>query len=73
MDRPRVDLLLVKFFAEAKKMRHSDASLSLAVGYGMAERVGFAPLPVVENKELKGFLLAHDPLDTHESLGRDTY
>ena len=34
---------------------------------------GFAPLPGVENKELKAFLLPHDPPDPHESPGRDTY
>ena len=39
----------------------------------LAERVGFAPLLVVANKELNGLLLPHDPLDPHESPGRDTY
>ena len=33
----------------------------------MAERVGFATLPDVENKELKAFRLPHDPPDPHES------
>jgi hypothetical protein len=37
------------------------------------ERVGFAPLPVVENKELNALSLPHDPLDPQESAGRDTY
>jgi len=41
--------------------------------YGLAERVGFEPLLDVENKELKGFFLPHDPLDPHETRGRDTY
>jgi hypothetical protein len=35
--------------------------------------MGFAPLPVVENKELKGFSVPHDPLDPHDSPGEDTY
>jgi hypothetical protein len=39
----------------------------------LAERVGFAPLLVVANKELNGLLLPHDPLDPHESPSRDTY
>jgi hypothetical protein len=39
----------------------------------LAERVGFEPLPVVENKELNEFPLPHDPSDPHESRGRDTY
>jgi hypothetical protein len=39
----------------------------------LAERVGFEPLPVVENKELNGFRLPHDPPDPHESPDRDTY
>jgi hypothetical protein len=39
----------------------------------LAERVGFAPLLDVENKELKGLSLPHDPADPLESLGRDTY
>jgi hypothetical protein len=39
----------------------------------LAERVGFEPLLVIENKELKGFCLPHDPPDPHKSLGRDTY
>jgi hypothetical protein len=39
----------------------------------LAERVGFEPLSGVENKELKGFRLPHDPLDPLKSPGRDTY
>ena len=39
----------------------------------MAERVGFAPLLDVENKELKGFLLPHDLPDPLESPGLSTY
>ena len=39
----------------------------------MAERVGFELPPVIENKELNGFLLPHDPPDPHESRDRDTY
>jgi len=39
----------------------------------LAERVGFAPVLRIENKELKGFRLPHDPTDPHESRGRDTY
>ena len=39
----------------------------------MAERVGFAPLPVVENKELKVFWLPPDQPDPLKSPGRDTY
>jgi hypothetical protein len=39
----------------------------------MAERVGFAPLPVVESKELKGFSVPQDPLDPLERPDRDTY
>ena len=39
----------------------------------VAERVGFALLPGIENKELIAFLLPHDPPHPHESPGRDTY
>ena len=39
----------------------------------MAERVGFGPLLVIENKELKAFSLPYDPLDPHKCRGRDTY
>lgn len=39
----------------------------------LAERVGFAPLLGIENKELIGFQLPLDPLDRLESPGRDTY
>jgi hypothetical protein len=39
----------------------------------VAERVGFVPVLCVENKELEGFSLPHDPPDPLESLGRDTY
>jgi hypothetical protein len=39
----------------------------------MAERVGFAPVLVVENKELNGFSVPRDPLESHEMPGRDTY
>jgi hypothetical protein len=38
----------------------------------MAERVGFAPLPSIENEELKAISLPNDPLDPHERPGRDT-
>jgi hypothetical protein len=34
--------------------------------------VGFAPLLRIENKELKGFRLSHDPPDPLESFGRDS-
>jgi hypothetical protein len=40
---------------------------------GLAERVGFEPLLFIENKELTGFCLSHDPLNPLESRGRDTY
>ena len=39
----------------------------------LAERVGFAPLLDIENKELNRFSLSHEPLDPHESPCRDTY
>lgn len=39
----------------------------------LAERVGFAPLLTVENKELMGFWLPHDPPDPLETRGGDTY
>ena len=39
----------------------------------MAERVGFAPLPIVANKELDAFLLPSDQLDPLNRPGRDTY
>jgi hypothetical protein len=47
----------------------------------LAERVGFAPvlsvgnkeLMSVGNKELKGLLLPHDPPDPLENRGGDTY
>jgi hypothetical protein len=39
----------------------------------LAERVGFEPLLIIENKELNRFRLPHDPPDPHESPGRDTY
>jgi len=39
----------------------------------MAERVGFEPVRGVENKELTGSSLPHDPLEPHECRGRDTY
>jgi hypothetical protein len=39
----------------------------------VAERVGFAPPPVVEIKELKVFWLPPDQPDPLKSPGRDTY
>jgi hypothetical protein len=39
----------------------------------LAERVGFAPLLVIENKELNGSPLPHDPPNPHKRPGRDTY
>jgi len=39
----------------------------------MAERVGFGLLLGVENKELTGTYLPHDPLEPLKSLGRRTY
>lgn len=39
----------------------------------MAERVGFESLLDVENKEVKGFSLPHDPPDPLKVVGRDTY
>jgi hypothetical protein len=57
----------------AREEPTSPANLLILNKLKLAERVGFAPLPVVENKELKGFHLPHDPPDPHESLGRDTY
>jgi len=39
----------------------------------MAERVGFGLLLVVENKELTGIHLPHDPLEPLKTLGRRTY
>jgi hypothetical protein len=35
--------------------------------------VGFKPVLGIENKELNGIPLPHDPLDPHESPGTDTY
>jgi hypothetical protein len=35
--------------------------------------VGFEPLLSIENKELNGFRVPHDPLDPHKSWRRDTY
>jgi hypothetical protein len=39
----------------------------------MAEMVGFEARPSVENKELPGFSISHDPPDPLESPGGDTY
>jgi hypothetical protein len=39
----------------------------------LAERVGFEPLLVVENKGFSGSWLPHDPPDPHENRDRDTY
>jgi len=39
----------------------------------LAERVGFGLLLVVENKELTGFRLPPDPLETPKGQGRRTY
>ena len=39
----------------------------------LAERVGFEPVLVSGNKELNGISNPHDPLNPHESPGRDTY
>jgi hypothetical protein len=39
----------------------------------LAKMVGFEPLPRIENKELNGFSVPHDPLDPHKCPGRDTY
>jgi len=39
----------------------------------LAERVGFEPLLVVENKELTGSPLPHDPLETLKDPARRTY
>ena len=55
------------------RKKFANLHLSDAERLIVAERVGFAPLPVVENKELNGFSLSHDPLNPHESPGRSTY
>jgi hypothetical protein len=39
----------------------------------VAESVGFEHMHGVENKELMGIRLPHDPLETLKGLGRDTY
>jgi hypothetical protein len=39
----------------------------------LAERVGFAPSHVVENKELTGIHLPHNPPETFKDPGRRTY
>jgi len=43
------------------------------MSYILAERVGFAPSHVVENKELTGIDLPYDPLKTLKDPGRRTY
>jgi hypothetical protein len=43
------------------------------VGVWDSERVGFEPLLDIENKELNGIHLPHDPPDPHECPFRDTY
>jgi hypothetical protein len=35
--------------------------------------MGFEPLPPIENNELNGFSVPHDPIDPHRCPGRDTY
>jgi hypothetical protein len=39
----------------------------------VSERVGFEHIHAVENKELTGIHIPHDPLETLKGLGRDTY
>ncbi len=39
----------------------------------VAQRVGFEPLLGIENKELTGSPLPHDPLETLKDPGRRTY
>jgi len=39
----------------------------------VAEKVGFEPLPITDNKELKAFLIPHDLLDPLERRVRNTY
>jgi hypothetical protein len=63
----------VKFFATDAWREYKAITIGQSIIYGMAERVGFEPLSVVENKELNGIQLPHDPPDPHESRGRDTY
>jgi hypothetical protein len=67
------DIMPVKFFATDAWREYKTIKIGQSIIYGMAERVGFEPLSVVENKELNGIQLPHDPPDPHESRGRDTY
>jgi len=39
----------------------------------LAERVGFEPLLVIEDKELTASPLPHDPLETLKDAARRTY
>jgi hypothetical protein len=52
---------------------HPEPASEASVRRRMAERVGFAPLLRIENKELTGFSLPHDPPDPLKNRGRDTY
>jgi hypothetical protein len=52
--------LVILYFIESKRLI-------------LAERVGFGLLLGVENKELTGIHLPHDPLEPLKSLGRRTY
>lgn len=56
--------LIVKFFAEAKTKRQSDASLFWSISCRLAERLGFEPVLRIENKELIGLPLPRDPLES---------
>jgi hypothetical protein len=63
----------VKFFATDAWREYKTIKIGQSIIYGMAERVGFGPLPVIESKELNGLCLPHEPPDPHESPGGDTY
>ena len=49
------------------------ANLLKIKGRELAERVGFAPSHLVDNKGLGRIQLPPDPLEPHESRGRRTY
>jgi hypothetical protein len=65
------DLATTRIYAKVQQ-EHVRTVIGMLTGL-VPTAVGFAPLPVVENKELNGFRLPHDPPNPHESLGRDTY
>jgi hypothetical protein len=64
---------LVKNFERGAASSDLATSVLFLIVWRLAERVGFETLPDIENKELKGVPVPHDPPDPHESPGRDTF